>query len=101
MRWRISPTVLTCSLGFVLAVVVTAANVHDTKAAGLVLDQAAENGWAPERLKVDGIYTGERMNAAAERHDVEVDVSTRPGDAAGFTPLPLRVLSEFAPANIT
>jgi putative transposase len=82
--------ILTCSLGFVLAVVVTAANMHDTKAAGLVLDQAVENGWAPERLKVDGIYTGERMNAAAERHDVDVDVSTRPSDAVGFTPLPLR-----------
>src|SRR3954464_222788 len=49
--------VLACSLGFVLAVLVTPANVHDTPAAGPLLDRAAEHGWAPKRVKVDGIYT--------------------------------------------
>ena len=82
--------VLTCSLGFVLAVLATPANVHDTKAAGPVLDRAAEQGWAPKRLKVDGIYTGERMDAAVAHHDLEVEITTRPPDAKGFTPLPLR-----------
>jgi putative transposase len=33
--------VLTCSLGFVLGVLVTAATVHDTAAAGMLLDRAA------------------------------------------------------------
>jgi hypothetical protein len=47
--------VLTCSLGFVLAIVVTAANIHDTRAADLLLQRAAENGFAPERVKVDAI----------------------------------------------
>ena len=37
--------VLTCSLGFVLAILVTAANVHDTRAAELLLDRAVENGF--------------------------------------------------------
>ena len=82
--------VLTCSLGFVLAVVVTAANVHDTAAAGPLLDKAVEQGWSPKRVNVDGIYTGERMEAAAERHDLAVQVSSKPADVAGFTPLPLR-----------
>jgi putative transposase len=82
--------VLTCSLGFVLAVVVTAANVHDTAVAGPLLDKAAAAGWLPKRVNVDGIYTGERMDVAAGRHDLDVQVSSKPADVAGFTPLPLR-----------
>ena len=82
--------VLTCSLGFVLGVLVTAANVHDTAAAGPLLDRVAQDGWRLERVKVDGIYTGARMAAAAERQGVDVQVSTRAPDGSGFTPLPLR-----------
>jgi putative transposase len=48
--------VLTCSLGFVLAVLVTAANLHDTAAAAILLDRAAADGWAP---------AGRRLGAAA------------------------------------
>jgi putative transposase len=82
--------VLTCSLGFVLGVLVTAANVHDTAAAAVLLDRAAQDGWALERLKVDGIYGGPRMAAAAERHNLDVQVAARSPAATGFTPLPLR-----------
>src|SRR3954454_14063999 len=63
--------VLTCSLGFVLAIVVTAANVHDTRAADLLLERAAENGFAPDRVKVEAIYTGPAIEAAAKRHQVD------------------------------
>ncbi|MCJ2126912.1 transposase [Methylobacterium sp. J-077] len=82
--------VLTCSLGFVLASLVTAANVHDTQAAGLLFDRAARNGWAPERIKVDGIYVGARMEQAAAAHGLDIQVTTRERDAKGFKPLPLR-----------
>ena len=80
--------VLTCSLGFVLAVLVTAANLHDTAAAAILLDRAAADGWAPQRLKVDGIYVGARMAAAAERHALDLQVTSREPGAKGFTPLP-------------
>ena len=82
--------VLTCSLGFVLASLVTAANVHDTQAAGLLFDRAVQNGWVLERVKVDGIYVGPRMAQAAAPHDLDVQVTTRERDAKGFKPLPLR-----------
>ena len=82
--------ILTCSLGFVLGVLVTPASMHDTQAAGPLLDRVAAHGWAPKRVKVDGIYTGERMDTAAARHDLDVEVTTRPPDAKGFTPLPIR-----------
>ena len=82
--------VLTCSLGLVLAILVTAANVHDTRAADLLLERAAENGFAPEHIKVDAIYTGPTMDAVAKRHQVDFQISSREARTAGFAPLPLR-----------
>jgi len=86
--------ILTGTMGLVLAVLVTAANVHDTQAAGPLLDRAAAEGWQPKRLVVDGIYTGERMNAATQRHELAVQVSTKPPEAGAFTPMPLRWRAE-------
>jgi putative transposase len=82
--------VLTCSLGFVLAVLVTAANMHDTQPVGALLALAAGDGWAVERVKVDGIYVGPRMATAAKDYGVDVQVTTREADVKGFKPLPLR-----------
>jgi putative transposase len=84
--------ILTCSLGFILAVIVTAANVHDTKAVDTLLERATENGWSLERVNVDGIYVGPTVDAAAQRHGVDFQVATRDGDTKpqGFKPLPLR-----------
>jgi putative transposase len=82
--------VLTCSLGFVLAVMVAAANVHHTAAAGPLLDKAADAGWLPKRVNADAIYTSERMEAAVKPYGLDVQISSRPADVAGFAPLPLR-----------
>ena len=82
--------VLTCSLGFVLAVLVTAANVHDTQPVAALLALAAGDGWSVERVKVDGIYVGPRMAQASKDHDLDVQVTTRDADVKGFKPLPLR-----------
>lgn len=82
--------VLTCSPGFVLAVLVTAANAHDTQPVGALLERAAEAGWTIGRVKVDGIHVGPRVAQAAQEHDVDVQVTTRDAGAKGFRPLPLR-----------
>jgi putative transposase len=82
--------VLTCSLGFVLAILITAANVHDTKAAEFLLDRAVENGFCLDRVKVDGIYTGPTIEAVSCRHKVEFQVSTRESKSGRFAPVPLR-----------
>lgn len=84
--------ILTCSIGFILAVVVTAANVHDTKAVDDLLGRAAENGWNIKQVKVDGIYIGPTVDAAAQHHNVDFQVTTRDSDVKphGFKPLPLR-----------
>ncbi len=54
----------TCSRGLVLAAAVTAANVHDTQAAGWLLDRAVEAGRMPVPVKADGIQAGARMDEA-------------------------------------
>jgi putative transposase len=82
--------VLTCSFGFVLAVLVSAANLHDTHGLAPLLARAAEAGWNLEQVKVDGIHTGPTVRAAAERHGVDVQVSLRDPAAGGFVPLPVR-----------
>jgi putative transposase len=87
--------VLTCSLGFVLAILVTAANIHDTKAAELLLDRAVESGFDLDRVKVDGIYVGPAVRSAAYQHNVDFQVSTRESKSDGFAPLPLRWRIDF------
>src|SRR3954464_12463141 len=82
--------VLTCSFGLVLAVFVSAANLHDTHGLEPLLERAAEAGWDLRRIKVDAIYAGPTVRAAAERHAVEVQVSLRDPAARGFAPLPVR-----------
>jgi hypothetical protein len=47
--------VLTCSFGFILAVFVSAANLHETPGLAPLLAQADATGWSLERIKVDGI----------------------------------------------
>src|SRR3954465_7401133 len=67
--------VLTCSFGFVLAVFVSAANLHDTHGLEPLLERAAEAGWGLRRVEVDAIHAGPTVRAVAERHAVEVQAS--------------------------
>ena len=82
--------VLTCSLGFVLAALVTTANAHDTQPVGALLDRATQDGWSIKRAKVDGIYVGPRMAQAAAEYDLDVQVTTREAGVKDLKPLPLR-----------
>jgi putative transposase len=82
--------VLTCSFGFVLAVLVSAANLHDTHGLAPLLERAGQAGWELERIKVDGIYIGPTVRTAAERYRVDVQVSLRDPLSRSFAPLPLR-----------
>jgi putative transposase len=82
--------VLTCSFGLVLAVFVSAANLHDTHGLEPLLERAAKAGWDLRRVKVDAIYTGATVRAAGERHGIDVQVSPRDPTVRGFAPLPVR-----------
>jgi putative transposase len=82
--------VLTCSSGFVLAVPVSAADLHDTHGLAPLLARAAEAGWSLGQVKVDGIHAGPTLRAAAERHGVDVRPSLRDPAAGSLVPLPVR-----------
>lgn len=83
---------LTCSIGLILAVRVTAANVHDTAVAADLLSQARAAGWTIVRAKVDGLYVGPRIARAEAAFGVVFEVTTKPAGQINkdFTPLPLR-----------
>ena len=57
---------------------------------GLVISETEVGDLRPIRVKVDAIYTGPVVRAAAERHAVDVQVSRRNPAARGFAPLPVR-----------
>ncbi len=80
----------TCSSGFVLAVPVSAADLHDTHGLAPLLARAAEAGWSLGQVKVDGIHAGPTLRAAAERHGVDVRPSLRGPAAGSLVPLPVR-----------
>jgi putative transposase len=80
----------TCSFGLVLAVFVSAANLHDTHGLEPLLERAAEAGWDLRQVKVDAIYAGATVRAAGERHGIDVQASVRGPSARGFAPLPVR-----------
>jgi putative transposase len=82
--------VLTCSFGFVLAVFVTVASLHDTRGLAPLLERATAAGWTLRRVKVDGIYLGPTVEEASVRHKVDVQVSQRDPGIKGFEPLPIR-----------
>jgi putative transposase len=92
---------LTCSSGLVLAVLVSAANLHDAHGLAPPLDRAAEAGRDPRRVEVDAIHAGPTVRAAGERHGLDVQVSVRDPDARGFAPLPVRWRIEATSGTLT
>lgn len=82
--------VLTCSFGFVLAVFVTAASLHDTRGLAPLLERATAAGWTLRRVKVDGIYLGPTVDETSVSHRVDIQVSQRDPGTKGFEPLPIR-----------
>lgn len=84
--------IITDTLGLVLAVLVTAANVHDTVGSGLLLDELAAAHPRVSKVWADGGYQSSIFNHGARQGiDVEVIQRTR---AKGFEPLPKRWVIE-------
>jgi putative transposase len=82
--------VLTCSIGLLLAVLVTTANLHDSRAATPLLARAAAAGWHLDRIVGDDAYAGQSVVQEAARHGMVVQIAAKPTDSSGFTPIPLR-----------
>jgi len=87
--------ILTDSGGLLLEVTVTAANVHDSKAAPELLDVfMAEPGRLLELVWVDSAYQGAELAEAFAAHGVGVQVVKRTDGAKGFKVLARRWVVE-------
>lgn len=83
---------ITDTLGLVLAVLVTAANVHDTTGGKLLLDDLAAAHPSVTKVWADGGYQNSIFNHGAQL-GIDVEVVQRPR-ARGFEPLPKRWVIE-------
>ncbi|MFJ5558755.1 IS5 family transposase [Streptomyces sp. NPDC093250] len=83
---------ITDTLGLVLAVLITAANVHDTTGGKLLLDDVAANHPSVSKVWADGGYQNSIFNHGALL-GIDVEVVQRPR-AKGFEPLPKRWVIE-------
>jgi transposase len=84
------------TLGLLLAVVVTAANVTDREAGRGLLARLRGRHWRITRVWADGGYTGHLVDIAHRLWRIALTVVKRGDDAAGFTVLPKRWLVERA-----
>ncbi|MFD5463064.1 IS5 family transposase [Kitasatospora sp. NPDC127059] len=82
------------TLGLLLAVAVTAANITDRQAGQHLLARLRERYWRITLVWADGGYTGHLVDFAAKVLHVALTVIKRTDDTAGFTVLPKRWLVE-------
>ncbi len=82
------------TLGILMCIVVTAANVHDSVAAEQVIKRMMNKFPRLKKMLADGGYTGERLKQLAKDElGIEFEVVTR-SDEAGFKVIPKRWIVE-------
>jgi len=80
--------IVTCTAGLLVAVLCTAANVHDSKAAQTLLSRALSLPFSV--LIADSAYVGPGVAEAAEAHGMSVRITVKDPTIKGFAPLPIR-----------
>ncbi len=85
---------LTDTLGFLLAVLVTPASTTDREAARILLSAAKGRFERLSRVWADGGYTGHLVDWSATQLGIGVDVVRRGDDVSGFQVLPRRWVVE-------
>lgn len=81
---------LTCSAGFLLAALVTAARPRDKRGVDPLLARSHAAGRHLRRPIGDGSCAGEDVAGDAARHGATLTVASRPQERGGFVPIPLR-----------
>ncbi|MFD5559041.1 IS5 family transposase [Streptomyces sp. NPDC127068] len=86
-------SIVTDTLGLLLAVLVTAASVQDSNAGTLLLDRVAADHPAIRKTWVDGGYRKHLVEHAATL-GIDMEITTRKPGSRGFTPIPKRWVVE-------
>lgn len=85
-------SIVTDTLGLLLAVLVTAANFHDVRPGREVIDRVADQHPTITKMWGDSAYVGAVGHAAARQIDLEI--TTKGLGVTGFQPLPQRWKAE-------
>lgn len=86
--------IITDTQGFLLAVIVHAANIHDSKSAMNLIEELR---WKYERMKklyADGGYRGELQQNIKEQLGYDMEITLRSDKSVDFKPLPKRWVVE-------
>jgi putative transposase len=86
--------ILVDTLGLIIGVLVTAANVADGKAGCLLLNRCSDKFGRLKKILVDGVYAGTFMDYATKEFNIEVEISSRPPTSKGFVPIKKRWVNE-------
>jgi putative transposase len=86
--------ILTDSLGLVMAVVVTAANVADVNIAKSLMNKCKTHLAEIKKVAVDAAYKGEFEQWVQSEFNAEVEIASRPPSAQGFVPVKCRWVIE-------
>lgn len=82
-------SIVTDTLGLLLAVLVTAAGIQDSTAGRTLLDQAAADHPGLRKVWVDGGYRQHLVEHAAAL-GIDMEITARKPGTRGFTPIPKR-----------
>ncbi|MEV4874844.1 IS5 family transposase [Streptomyces cyaneofuscatus] len=82
-------SIVTDTLGLLLAVLVTAASVQDSVAGPTLLDRVAAEHPGIRKVRVDGGYRRHLVEHAATL-GIDMEITTRKPGTKGFTPIPKR-----------
>ena len=87
--------ILTDTMGLVLAVMVTAANVHDGQAASQVIERVSvEQSGRLELIVADQMYRNQDFQEYLNGHGYRLEISEKAKDQEGFQPLKIRWVVE-------
>lgn len=86
--------ILVDTLGLILGVVVSAANVADGKAGIELLKRCSHQFSRLQKILVDGVYGGVFADYARAEVGVAVEISSRPPSQKGFVPVKKRWVNE-------
>lgn len=81
--------ILTDTLGLIIAVIVTAANIHDGAAGCSLFNLAKQNIPQVTCIFADGTYGGKFRDEVA-KHGIKVEIAAKPESAKGFVPVKKR-----------
>lgn len=86
--------IITDTQGFLLAVVVHAANIHDSKSAMEVIEQLRWKYGRMKKLYADGGYRGALEQSVKEQLGYDMEITLRSDKSVDFKPLPKRWIVE-------